>query len=323
MVSFFLLFLTLVLPVRAANPKPQPVVLKAVTCVGPVTPLFKQFEMFKDRVNQRAKGELMIEWVGASETISLINQASATASGVVDIAWALASTYTGLVPGAIALQYSEIPPQLERQRGAHDFLLGLHKKAGLYYLGRGNDTEEGAFYLFTRKQVSRPQELEGLKVGPGTIAVAGMKALGIIPINVLFPEIYTAMERNVIDGFINTLIGFSNFGWHEVSNYAYKPPFLRSNITYVMNLNTWNKLPVHSQELLKEVAVEMERDTPAQYAKDASKEWAIMAKAGMKTIEFTPTDAEWMLETIQKAQWGDVVKRFPDVGPKLVELLSK
>lgn len=323
--SFLIMISSLLIIAPASAQTGKPIEIKAVTFYPESNELCQGFWMLRDRVNERAKGELVIKWVGGPEAIGPFQQGAAVKSGVVDMAWIPGSLYKAQVPAAEVLSFSVLTPQEERQNGAYDFMNGLHKAAGIFYLGRGYvNAGLSQFNIFTNKRVKGPKDLAGLKIGPGTIVRPFQQELGIVPVTMPHGDLYGALERGIVDGLIQPMVTLSGFSWHERVKYMIEPSIAQSNITNIINLNTWNKLPKHLQNLLMSVQSEIERDVPAYDEKFKKQEWAKLKKAGMEVISFSPADSKWLIATLYKAEWDDQMKKLPpDVGPKLRSLFSK
>lgn len=274
-----------------------------------------------DRVSERSEGELIFKLLGGPEVIGTFEQGIAVQRGVVDMSQVFAFAYDGVVSGGRALELSRLTPWEEREVGVYDFLQDMYEKGGLFYLGRGFYNAEPQFNLFTKERVEKPWELAGKRI-TGVIMTAGVKELGMSTVFLPYAEIYSAMERGLIDGILQPITGFTGFGWHEVTKYVIEPGVGASSLTYIVNLDTWNRLPEHLKNVMIEVMVEMEKDTTV-YAEWIAKEKAIMLEAGMEFIKFSPADAEWFLETMYGASWEEHIEKYPETGPRLKELMVK
>ena len=278
---------------------------------------------FIKRVNETAKGELSIKYLGGPEVIPGFNQAMAVKSGVVDIAYLPMTYYQGLVAGGEIPMLSRLTAQEERQRGAYNFLLDLHKKGGLFYLGRRSLGMADQFLIFTNKKVARPQELAGQMLGKGTIAVAFLQKIGAISITIPDQEVYTALERKTIDGVIYAVATIANGGMQEVVRYAIEPGFMTSNVVFIMSLNKWNSLPNDLQKILMDAMIWQEGQCPTQNAKQTEKAWDKLLTGGVQKIKFSTDDEKWFIEALYRAEWDAAIKKYPDIGPQLEKLLSK
>ena len=308
-------------PSPAPAPAPKAITLKAVTFWDEHNPKFASWQMFMDRVNERAKGELVIKWLGASDVIGPFDTGVAVKNGVIDITSTIGSFYGGLVPGLRVLAVSELAPREERESGVFDFLQEMHKKAGLVYLGRAAYSAD-FFNFFINVKITTPYELAGTKLADG-ITEAFIRGLDATPVEVDFPDIYTAMERGVIDGVTITVETLVALGVHEVTDYMIDEPFYACDVVNIINPDTWNGLPKHLQDLITEVMIEVERDYPAVHAKIQDEAKQDCQAAGMEFIKFSPADSQWWHEAVYQNAWADLIEKNPESSIPLKEMMTK
>jgi len=214
---------------------------------------FAQFKpVFIDRVNEKAKGELIINVRGGPEVIPAYDLAGAAQKGTIDMTMIPTGFLENMVPGADATRLSELTPFEEQKTGAYDFILEQYKKAGLYYLGRQQTQREAFFYLFTKKRCEKPQDFVGLKLTSSPSFHALYKGLGATVTHAAMPEYYSALEKGVVDGLGTSLFFWAGSRIYEVTKYAIDHPFYTPTPAVVLNLNSWNRLPKHLQDLMTE-----------------------------------------------------------------------
>lgn len=304
----------------------KPVVLKGVTFLPSRVPSVGAFTMLREKVNKLSNGDLTIAYKGGPEVIPGGEQAMAAKRGVVDIAWVPAGRYLGLVKGLEAMELSRLTSEEERKSGFYDTMLELHKKVGLYYLGRGLPMKagEGLFRIYTNKKVDAPQQLAGQKIGRGVLFLNFLKKMGIVSVSIKRGEEYTALETGVVDGVISAVPGIVGYSGHEVIKYVVDHPFGVYNVMTLINLKTWKTLPKRFQKVLIDAQVELERDWPAEQVKIDTRSWQKLIKAGVEIIKFSPADAERFIDTAYNAQWDALIKKkYPELGPKLRKMASK
>ena len=56
-------------------------------------------------------------------------------------------------------------------------------------------------------------------------------------------EVYTALERGVVDGYGWPTIGIFDLGWEKVTKVRFEPGFYAVDINVLVNLNTWKLEP--------------------------------------------------------------------------------
>ena len=294
-----------------------------VTFVPEGDKLLNAFWPVVERINQRGGEELVLEYKGGPEAIGMFDQGEAVQRGVVDMAWVPGTFYPGVVPGVEALMFSNLTAEEQRASGGYDAILELHKQNGLYYLGHGIPLIDDFFYIILNKKVERPQDLAGLRFGDGTIGVAGLEALGAVPVVTIFPEIYTAIERGVLDGSCYPVVGMVDWGWPEVAKYLINHGFECDDVLWTMNLDSWNSLPKHLQDLIMEEVIRMEGEGIAIYKQLEAEEKQVMQGLGVEFIEFSPADAEYYINLFAEADWDLHIERYPTLGPELKKVLWK
>jgi TRAP-type C4-dicarboxylate transport system substrate-binding protein len=298
----------------------DPIVLKMTTFLPKGDPTMTAWLALIDDINAKAKGELIIKYVGGPEAIPGFKQFEAVKKGIVDMIFSAESYYGAEVTKAAYTHLSRLSPQEERKKGYYDYRVELLKKHNVFYLGRA--AHHIWFQVYTNKVVKRPQELKGQKLWVSATYEPFIKAIGAVPITMPGGEVYTALERGVIDGYAWAITGNVGFGWPEVCKYILEPRIYEMNVEGLINLNTWNKLPPHLQKLIMEAMINNEIQYGPIMAAAGEKEYKEMQAKGMKVIKFSPEDTKWYVDLAYKAGWDEVIKRSPEIGPKLKQLLS-
>jgi TRAP-type C4-dicarboxylate transport system substrate-binding protein len=314
----------LVFPVQAQ--KSKPVQLSWISFVPKTNVLTKNFQaMFIDKVNEKAKGELFIKFRGGPEVIGAFDQGKAVAQGIVDIAVPPVGFYEAIAPGIGGAMLTQITPDEERRPGgAFDYLVELHSKGGLMYLGKATYTSKPYFYVFSNKRVDKPEDFKGVKIGSATVTRAAVKAWGATLVSVRMPDYYTSMERGLVDALASSPISaWYSQGVHEVTKYCIDHPYYQSTATAIMNLKKWNSLPDHLKKIIMDAMIQYEKDYPKVYQKDRARLKKKGQEAGVTFYKLEPSVAKWFIETAYKAAWDYQMERFPKETPKLKELLSK
>ena len=150
-----------------------------------------------------------------------------------------------------------------------------------------------------------------------------IKALGASPISLPVPEVYTALERGVVDGLMFIDYGITSFGWHEIAKYKLHPSVFQQETATLMNMDVWKKLSKDLQDVLMSAFIDFEYISTAVLLQIKKQEWEVCEKAGM-TISSLPTeDAKKFQKIAYDATWKVVMKTSPDYGSKLKKLFTK
>lgn len=308
-------------------PAPEKIVLKTATAWGRDTDMVKigYFDWeakVNERVSQQYPGQLEIKYIGGPEAIATMDQGAALKDGVVDVILTAALYVGSIVPEAGAMMFSQFTPWEDRENGAYDFWNKLFKEEmNSVFLGRhGRDT---TFHFFLNKEITKP-DLTGLvlRTPPGLFS-ALTEALGGAPVTMPPGDVYTALQRGVIDGYLTVYLAPPDFGWQELTKYVVMPGFYTDPFIFLMNLDTWNKLPPHLQTLLIDVSKELEREAWTLWNTVKKEVEQKYADAGIKTIEFSEADAKSYVDTAYRVGWEDAEKKFPESVPELKKLLIK
>jgi TRAP-type C4-dicarboxylate transport system substrate-binding protein len=150
-----------------------------------------------------------------------------------------------------------------------------------------------------------------------------MKALGASPVTMPPTDIYTAMERGVVDGFMWPRVGMISWGLQEVTKFMIVPGVFQMEPATMVNLDRWKKIPKDLQDLLLEVIQEYEYIGTMRNYMILEKEERVREKAGMKIIQLPPGEAEKFVKTAYDMTWEEVIKAAPEYGPKLKKAMSK
>lgn len=299
----------------------EEVTLKAVTALGTNTAFGEVFTAFVDHVNQTGKGKVQLRLLGGPEAMPPFEVGSALQSGVVDVAHLPGNYYEKLVPAATAVGLAEHDMAELRKNGGYAELERLHQQGMKTHVltmwGFGIQ-----FHLYTTKAVQHA-DLAGLKirVAPGFQEV--VRALGGTTVQTAPGEVYTALERGVIDGYTWPLWGVLDLGWQKVTRYRIDPGWRTVSIGVLMNAERYQRLDPASRKVLDDAALWFDDYTAKLIARKNGEERDKQEKAGMRTIEFTGADAAKLLDASREAGWAALAAKAPKEAPKLRSLLAK
>lgn len=318
-----IIMITLMASAAPSATKPEPITFKAISFVALSNPSVKMFPDLVERINKRARGELAIKIVGGPEAISDRDQIQATKSGVVDFAFAAPAYYEREAPENVATFLSRLTPREELDTGFNKIVNEIHNKIGLYYLGLATPTAYG-MYLYTNGRIKNPRvDFKGLKIRSAAMYNPFLLALGATPTEVPFGEVYTALERGMVDGAAGSATAIRGSGWHEALKYRIDHTFYKSNVVYVINLNSWNRLPKHLQDLIVDEYWKQLPEVEDFFRKQFDETNKVFKDKGMQLIKFSPEDAKWYVDLAYKVGWEGLLKNSPEYGRKLKELSDK
>lgn len=279
------------------------------------------FFMFVDRVNERGKGKVKLNYVGGPEAIPAFQLFDAVRGGIVDVASGVGSYFSSVVPEGDALKLSQLTPAEERANGTYDaFQKIMAQKGGVEYLGRFN-TPGVHFNFYTINKVEKAEDLKGLKIRVAPLYRAFALKLGIVPVTMPHADINAALERGLVNGVGFGGVDFSRYGFQKFLKYVIEPQFYTNDQCILVNQATWNKLPPDVKKLFQDVMLEVERDSSTAITQEAAKERATIVAAGVQVVKLP--DAKAYLDMAYDEGWKEVLAKSPDNGPQLRKLMSK
>jgi TRAP-type C4-dicarboxylate transport system substrate-binding protein len=295
----------------------QEITLRAVTSFAEGTQFSKNFERFIEKVNADGKGVLRINYIGGPRAMPPFEVGNAVRTKVVDIANVTGAFYTNLMPEADGLKLISKSMTEQRQNGTWEFINQLHnQKLNSYYLAR--QFHNVPFHIYLNK---KPEKLDftGLKIRVTPVYKDVVEALGGTAITTAPGEVYTALERGVVDGYGWPVTGIFDLGWEKVTKYRLEPAFYSVEVNVLVNLDSWKALNDAQRKVLTDAAAWLEgldTENTALIAAEREKQ----TKVGIQPIEFPAEEAKKFLDKANEVAWQSVIKRAPETGAKLRQL---
>lgn len=298
----------------------EPIKLKAISFINTNTEIAKVFIDYIDRVNKKTKDKMVITFLGGPEVIPAREQVGALRNGLVDLAIAPTAYQMKLVPSNLAWSISHYTPWEEKKSGFFDLMSQLYLEADMKLLGvtgRG-----GKMYFFLNRDVKTMEDLKGLRIRTIPNIRTILENFQSKGVTVPRSDVYIAMERGIIDGFLSPTDLVLELGQQEVCDYWIDHGFLVSPITYVSNVKKWRSFPKDIQEILSQTMKEIEKDYySVWFANDkAAKEELI--KAGIKKITFSSSDAKKFLDAVHNGFISDFERTDPQNAEKFRKLMT-
>src|SRR4051812_25133054 len=275
--------------VLATGAPAQETTLRAVSAFVETGTYVKRFQPFMDKVQADSKGGLRINFIGGPKAMPPFEVGNAVKNGVVDMALVTGAFYTNVFPEADAWKLTERPMAELRRNGGFEHMQKLYsERMGAHFLARMID--ETPFHLYLNKPITGP-DLTGLKVRITPVYRDFFQALGATVIQTAPGEVYTALERGVVDGYGWPIQGIFDNKWDEKTKFRVDPGFYNAEVSIVMNLDKWKGLTPAQRSLLTKQAVAIEEQN-ASWKKLADEDTRKQAQVGIQTIAFSGAAAK-------------------------------
>jgi tripartite ATP-independent transporter DctP family solute receptor len=125
-------------------------------------------------------------------------------------------------------------------------------KAGLQPVGKTWDSSLRQFENNSRA-VNTPDDLKGLKlrVVPGAVPIALLRAFGATPTPMAYREVYTALQSKLIDGIDVPFNAVDASTFYEVVRYASRTNHSWTGITMLASPDPWQHLPARLRDIVE------------------------------------------------------------------------
>ena len=294
----------------------QEVELRVVTANPKQLIFAARFLKWLEKVNADGKGIVHLKYLGGPEAIPPAQQATALRNGVVDMQFGPPAYYLGQVPEGDALFGSNVTPAEARANGGLAMLDKVWRdKLNAHVLGWFGGSKFG---IYTRDEPKLDKKtgirLEGEKMRSNGAYKDLFNSLGAINVSIQVPELYTALERNVVQGFAFPFVGIMDFGWEKFVHYRIEPYFWQIDLVVLVNVDKWNKLPQKARDFLTKEAADWEVSDLSFWQNLNKKENAELTKRGVKLFKLTGDYARAYVANAHKYTWERLEKRSPENG---------
>jgi len=275
------------------------------------------YQAWADSVLEATDGHVKITIYPSSSLASAADVGEMVETGAVDIGWLFTSFYRGQFPLTDVttipmIGFSDAVITANTLNDLYDKYEELRDEWSRYKLLNlyGNP---GMIFCCIDKPIETPEDLNGLVLrtpaGPITDMVT---ALGASPVVMPPPDMYEALSKRNITGYVFEPSGMVTAKLHEIPPYCTDMPLYNGAFGLVMNWDKWNSLPPEYQKIIEDSTGRPFSIAAAQQFSDhATQARQIIADAGGTWI--TPTDEA-------KAAFQDVADTIAAKWPGTIEI---
>jgi TRAP-type C4-dicarboxylate transport system substrate-binding protein len=297
--------------------------INAVTLAPKPVYINKPFKMFVDEVNTKFAGEVEINWRGGPEIIPPFKQAEGVRNGSVDMTYTSPSYYQGLVPTSGTMNLSYKTYAEIAATNYHERMTELHAEKDLIFLGEIPATQLN-FVIYMGEEVSSLEDLKGKRIRVFPTLLPIVKALGAEPIVMGMGDIFTAMERGTIDGYMQGPLAQAKQFEGLVKTVIF-PGVYRAGFPVLINKKTWGKMSTDLQQRLTtflrwDFAYRMDYI----WGQDIADNIELMKAAGFNILELPADEAARYEQMAMDAAWAVTAANAGDeVAAELRGMLDK
>lgn len=182
----------------------------------------------------------------------------------------------------------------------------------------------GGEAFFVNKPIRKVSDAKGLKVRVYSKSLANMvMAWGANPVTIPVVELYTALQRGVVDGATTSFMTGADAKFWEVLKYV---TLTNHNVggynTIITNKATWNALPDNIKKIVTEVSDKYAGQVWKQAPQVTKELMEDFRKHGVQILNLDPGEREKM-RAMAAAQWKDWLDRTGPTGVAMLREIEK
>ena len=278
------------------------------------------FMKYVESVNEAGRGIVQINFLGGPEVMPQRQLFYALRRGVIDMAFGGITYYRGVLPEGDAIFASTITPMDARENGALDALQPYwEKRVNARLIGWMQSGVGINIYLIDPPHFrdNGMPDLSGLKIRTSPSNREILTRLGGRAIQIPVKEIYTALQRGLVDGLAFTTTGMPDLGIQRFIHYRIDPAFLQLAICLQINLDRWKSLSQEARAILEEQAAIYERQGRQDFFAVQDRELEFLQQQGLQAAPVPNGYADAYRSLAHEVVWQRLAERQPDSAAHL------
>lgn len=262
-------------------------------------------QKYVEMVTKASNGRIKFKMSGP-EVVKARQQFQPTSAGVFDLLFTTPVYHVGTT--GVPMAFYALPPDSElwRKNGYWQFVDKEYQRFDQKLLAMVSAGTKDHFYLLTlKKPLSKGDKpLKGRKIRGNIFYKPLVEPLGGSLVNLDIGDVYSALEKGVVDGAAWPVLGTVDYKSYEVAKYIMKPRFGLSPLQINMNLKKFNSLSEANRKLLLDQARKLEQEVPAVFDKAMDTEIAKLKDHGVKETQLDPELFKKVNKGFLKGVWS-------------------
>ena len=290
------------------------------------------FELKKEwavRVKAMSGGRLNIEMMPVNSVVKHTETLDAITAGILDGHVTATGYFSGKDP-AFGLIGNTVgawgdPNEMlmfMENGGGTELLRDIYKPYGVYFIGA---SATGLEAFVSKKPLDSVADLKGLKLrAPEGLVQVVFAAAGASPVNLPGSEVYTSLDKGVIDAADYTVFSTNHQqGMHKIAKHPVYPGFHSMPVLDVsMNQETWDSLGADLQAIMTVSVRDFARQMVSALKVSDLKAVAEARADPEITIHDWSAEERNKFRSIAMTQWKDFATKSPN-AEKVYDVLTK
>ncbi len=195
--------------------------------------------------------------VSGPETVPPFEQLQPVASGAFQFLYTHGAYHFGITPLLAAIEALGGTREQRKASGVFDAVDQKYQKLGLKLIAIPM-TPDGGYQIVLKKPPTAGGDLQGYKIRGNPTYLPVIRMLGASMVTLPPADVYTALDKGVVDGFAWLNYSVLESRLYEPAKYLLRPAFGVNVTAVLVNLGTWNKLSAAERKILLDEAVKAE-----------------------------------------------------------------
>lgn len=303
-------FLCVLLALLGPVPEAQALELRMLLSWSESYPVVPQMaERFARKVDEASGGEVTFALTGP-DSIPAFEQLQPVALGIFDLLFTHGGFHLDTTGIGLALDAIDTDPDTLRTSGIWDAVDAAYQKRGLKLLAI--PIASSGYQVFLREPLGQNCSLEGRTIRAAPSYEHLIESLGARPVSLPIGAVHDALRDKLVDGVAWSTIGAPQFKWYEVNRYLMRPTFGVASHLLLMNLDTWQNLPLDLQRLLLDQGARLEQKAVTRLKKVAAAEMNDLNVTGMQITSLCPKGARRVKREWARGLWALAIESSGD-----------
>lgn len=281
----------------------------------------RSMDRFAQNVSQWSKGQITVEVYPAGQLYTEKDIPQAILTKSIDIGVVIQDLIAEMVPGADVFTQPFLFKSDKQFTDALNGALGKRWAEGAEAKGfhtLGFVSAGWAHTFSVPRQLKTVDDFKGMKMrAMGGAMAEALKAMGAAPVFMGAGEVYTALQRKTVDGYVSSITSTIDRKFYEVSKYAQINRIGTGLLPIMYNKASWDALSPEAKKIIEAAAKDAADWEWVEQAKEEEAGIKVLKDNGMEVIE-TPADQL----AIFKKLTAPVLDSFAAKGDLAKELLK-
>ena len=256
-------------------------------------------ERFAKEVNQRTGGRIEIKTFPAGMLMSSATVVDAVSKGTLDVGHTYLVYFSGKEPALKAV--NEWPAEVNALQGYNWFYEGggaalmrkIVARHNMHFLGVSPLLGE---QIWSKKPIKGVEDLKGLKVRAAGLAADGFAKLGASVVALPGEEVYTALQRGVVDAVEFTTMPVNyGLGLQEVAKFISVPSYSGGGTSdWIVSQAAWNKVPADLKPKIEEALKVASMDYNTSAVAEEKELMVKLEKSGVTLVKWPDSEMRKM-----------------------------